>query len=306
MADSQSSLTTASGSVWTREQDKEFENALNTYGEDTPNRWEEIASQVTGKDAAEVKRHYEILQEDINLIDSGRIALPSYRFSSLSLSEEGAASDSPGVKKGASFSAQVSGPNVNTNGNANGNGNAASGGKGVSSKTSDQERRKGIPWSEEEHRLFLLGLAKFGKGDWRSISRNFVISRTPTQVASHAQKYFIRLNSINKDKRRSSIHDITSVNNGDAAQQGQGPITGQPGPGSAAGQPIQGGMQSGIYPRQQMIGQPPAVGAPVMLPPPGHVSYGSRGHLPRPVMPGQQIGMAPHMSYPMSQPVCGP
>ena len=32
------------------------------------------------------------------------------------------------------------------------------------------------------------------------------------QVASHAQKYFIRLSSQNKkDKRRSSIHDITSV-----------------------------------------------------------------------------------------------
>merc|ERR1719409_2237996 len=64
--------------------------------------------------------------------------------------------------------------------------------------TQEQERRKGIPWTEEEHRLFLLGLAKFGKGDWRSISRNFVVSRTPTQVASHAQKYFIRLNSMNK------------------------------------------------------------------------------------------------------------
>ena len=30
--------------------------------------------------------------------------------------------------------------------------------------------------------MFLLGLSKFGKGDWRSISRNFVVSRTPTQV----------------------------------------------------------------------------------------------------------------------------
>jgi SHAQKYF class myb-like DNA-binding protein len=49
-------------------------------------------------------------------------------------------------------------------------------------KAADQERRKGIPWTEEEHRLFLMGLAKFGKGDWRSISRNFVMSRTPTQV----------------------------------------------------------------------------------------------------------------------------
>lgn len=87
------------------------------------------------------------------------------------------------------------------------------------------ERRKGIPWTEEEHRLFLMGLAKFGKGDWRSISRNYVISRTPTQVASHAQKYFIRLNSLNKkDKRRSSIHDITTpgtAHSGALSQQGQ-------------------------------------------------------------------------------------
>ncbi|MED6148303.1 hypothetical protein PIB30_051877 [Stylosanthes scabra] len=60
--------------------------------------------------------------------------------------------------------------------------------------------------------LFLLGLKKYGKGDWRNISRNFVITRTPTQVASHAQKYFIRQLSGGKDKRRASIHDITTVN----------------------------------------------------------------------------------------------
>ena len=52
----------------------------------------------------------------------------------------------------------------------------------VNKATTEQERRKGIPWTEEEHRLFLMGLAKFGKGDWRSISRNFVVSRTPTQA----------------------------------------------------------------------------------------------------------------------------
>ncbi|KAJ9526070.1 hypothetical protein QJQ45_009529 [Haematococcus lacustris] len=77
--------------------------------------------------------------------------------------------------------------------------------------TAGTDRRKGVPWTEEEHRLFLIGLSQFGKGDWRSIARNYVVSRTPTQVASHAQKYFIRLNSANKkDKRRASIHDITS------------------------------------------------------------------------------------------------
>lgn len=68
----------------------------------------------------------------------------------------------------------------------------------------------GVPWTEDEHRLFLIGLQKLGKGDWRGISRNFVQTRTPTQVASHAQKYFIRQSNMNKRKRRSSLFDIVS------------------------------------------------------------------------------------------------
>ncbi|KAG6780436.1 hypothetical protein POTOM_013294 [Populus tomentosa] len=31
-----------------------------------------------------------------------------------------------------------------------------------------------VPWTEDEHRLFLIGLQKLGKGDWRGIARNFV------------------------------------------------------------------------------------------------------------------------------------
>lgn len=60
-------------------------------------------------------------------------------------------------------------------------------------------------------RLFLIGLDRYGKGDWRSISRNVVVTRTPTQVASHAQKYFLRHTSGKKERKRSSIHDITTA-----------------------------------------------------------------------------------------------
>jgi hypothetical protein len=154
-------------------------------------------------------------------------------------------------------------------------------------------------------------LDKYGKGDWRSISRNFVVTRTPTQVASHAQKYFIRLNSMNKDRRRSSIHDITSVGNGDVAAP-QGPITGQTN-GSVAGssgkaakqppaQPV-GPPGVGIY-GPPTIGQPiggplvSAVGTPVNLPAPAHMAYGVRAPVPGTVVPGAPMNMVP-MTYPM-------
>ena len=167
-----------------------------------------------------------------------------------------------------------------------------------------------------KNRLFLLGLDKYGKGDWRSISRNFVVTRTPTQVASHAQKYFIRLNSMNKDRRRSSIHDITSVGNGDVSAP-QGPITGQTngpaGPGASSGKPTKQnpqpsagppgvvGMYGSTTTTTTTIGQPiggplvSAVGTPVNLPAPPHMAYGVRA----PVVPGGVVPGAPMNMYPM-------
>ncbi|KAK9827878.1 hypothetical protein WJX74_007356 [Apatococcus lobatus] len=74
-----------------------------------------------------------------------------------------------------------------------------------------KERRKvGLSWTEAEHRQFLQGLEKLGKGDWRGISRQFVTTRTPTQVASHAQKYYIRQTNQNRRKRRASLFDLAN------------------------------------------------------------------------------------------------
>ena len=46
-------------------------------------------------------------------------------------------------------------------------------------------------WTAEEHRLFTEGVARYGWKDVKSISQ-FVGTRNPTQVRTHAQKLFLR------------------------------------------------------------------------------------------------------------------
>lgn len=167
---------------WTREENKRFESALAIYSESTPDRWIKVAAMIPGKTVLDVIKQYKELEEDVSDIEAGRVPIPGYLSSSFTV-ELVSESDYDANRK-----------------------------RTLVAKSSDHERKKGVPWTEEEHKRFLMGLIKYGKGDWRNISRNYVISKTPTQVASHAQKYFIRQLSGGKDKRRPSIHDITTGN----------------------------------------------------------------------------------------------
>ncbi|KAF7833748.1 transcription factor DIVARICATA-like [Senna tora] len=182
---------------WTPAENKLFENALAFYDKDTPDRWARVAAMIPGKTVGDVMKQYKELEEDVCNIEAGLVPIPpGYDGSSTNTSSQ--------------FTLDW----VNTSGfdAFKPHGGKRSSSSSSSGRPPEQERKKGVPWTEEEHKLFLLGLKKYGKGDWRNISRNFVVTRTPTQVASHAQKYFIRQLSGGKDKRRASIHDITTVN----------------------------------------------------------------------------------------------
>lgn len=104
---------------WNRYQDKLFERALLVVPADTPDRWEKVSEHVPGKSAAEVKDHYEALVHDVFEIDSGRVEVPNY-------TDEGGGLPSWDSDNQISF--------------------------GSKPKHGDNERKKGTPWTEEEHR----------------------------------------------------------------------------------------------------------------------------------------------------------
>ncbi|XVF46685.1 hypothetical protein PTKIN_Ptkin03bG0047500 [Pterospermum kingtungense] len=182
-------LEESKSTKWTSAENKIFENALAVYDKDTPDRWQKVAAMIPGKTVGDVIKQYRELEADVSSIEAGLVPIPGYSTSQFTLD-------------------WVSGHGYDGLKQPYGLG----GKRSSSARPAEQERKKGVPWTEEEHKLFLMGLTKYGKGDWRNISRNFVVTRTPTQVASHAQKYFIRQLSGGKDKRRASIHDITTVN----------------------------------------------------------------------------------------------
>ncbi|CAH8338179.1 unnamed protein product [Eruca vesicaria subsp. sativa] len=189
--------------MWTKEENKRFEKALAFLGnKDDLESWSNIAALIPGKSVDDVIKRYKELLDDISDIEAGLGPDPGYR--------------SDASSGDYFFGLENSGYGYNYNYVVGAKRSSPAATDGFRLPMPEKERKKGVPWTEEEHRRFLMGLKKYGKGDWRNIARNFVTTRTPTQVASHAQKYFIRQLTDCKDKRRSSIHDITTVNVPDA------------------------------------------------------------------------------------------
>jgi SHAQKYF class myb-like DNA-binding protein len=68
----------------------------------------------------------------------------------------------------------------------------------------------GVRWTRGEHEQFLEGLERFGIGQWCSIARHCVPSRSPAQIASHHQKFAIRSSLPQERRQKTSLLDMTT------------------------------------------------------------------------------------------------
>lgn len=104
---------------WTKEENKKFESALAIFDEKTPNRWFKVAAMIPGKSVYDVINQYKELVADVSDIEAGLVPIPGYLASSFTLELADHRGFDVYRKRG---------------------------------RTCDQERKKGVPWTEEEHR----------------------------------------------------------------------------------------------------------------------------------------------------------
>lgn len=158
-------MSNNSASSWSRDEEKAFENAIAMHWNSSSStatttsevgdsssleeQWQKIASMVPSKSIEELKQHYQLLMEDLREIEAGHVPLPNY------VGELEGASLATSSKDFLGFSGSVSGEkrsNCAYGSGFTGLSHESSGHGGKGGSTADQERRKGIPWTEEEHR----------------------------------------------------------------------------------------------------------------------------------------------------------
>lgn len=80
LAMASNSNSNSNSNPWSVKENKEFEKALAVYDkEESPERWAKVAKAVgSGRTVEEVKRHYQVLVEDIKYIENGKLPFPNY------------------------------------------------------------------------------------------------------------------------------------------------------------------------------------------------------------------------------------
>lgn len=148
-------MSSSGTAIWSYEEEKAFENAIAMHWIDeeasSKEQWEKIASAVPNKSMEEVKQHYQLLVEDVSAIEAGHIQFPNYATEETTSSNK---DNSHGSSK-ATSSDKRSNCDYGSGFSGLGHDSTPRSGKGGMSRSSEQERRKGIPWTEEEHRYLI-------------------------------------------------------------------------------------------------------------------------------------------------------
>lgn len=110
---------------WTPEENKMFENAVGEFDPGSPGFFQNLASRIPWKSIQQIKKNYQDLVEDVEMIDTGPVPLPDY----------GTLVEDP--KHG-----QVLVDNK---------GKGALTRRAVKNNNASHPRRKGTPWTEAEH-----------------------------------------------------------------------------------------------------------------------------------------------------------
>ena len=122
--------------AWTVEENKLFERVLARVDWDAPDRWERVAQMLPGRTVADVAAHYDDLESDVGFIEAGFVPFPRYgggggasQSAGFTFDWDGGSGGDAGFKRSSCY---------------------VVGGK--RERGPDHERKKGIPWTEEEHK----------------------------------------------------------------------------------------------------------------------------------------------------------
>lgn len=117
--------------AWTKEENKLFERALAGVDWDAPDRWERVAAMLPGRMVPDIVAHFDDLENDVCFIEAGLVPFPQYgggvQNAGFTFDWDGDAGDL-GFKRSCYMVA------------------------GKRGRGPEQERKKGIPWTEEEHK----------------------------------------------------------------------------------------------------------------------------------------------------------